>query len=103
MSRGPDAGMQLERALIAAAAAQGLALIVAAADATPWASATFTGARHLITLALPDTPTACAWLDGLGEAEFVLRRHLVADCVVVARAPIGAGLAVTIEALTIAS
>src|SRR3546814_1170120 len=46
MSRGPDAGTLLTRALIAAAAADGVACAITDADWTRWASATFTGAQH---------------------------------------------------------
>src|SRR3546814_4063348 len=50
MSRGPDAGTLLTRALIAAAAADGVAYAITDADWTRWASATFTGAQHRLTL-----------------------------------------------------
>jgi hypothetical protein len=47
-----------------------------------WASITFTGARHRFGLRLsgPGARTAAdAFLDGLGEREFALNGHIVAD------------------------
>lgn len=47
-----------------------------------WASITFTGARHRLALRLtgPGARAAAdAFLDGLGEREFDLKGHIVAD------------------------
>ena len=82
MSRGPDAATLLERALLAAAQASGCPLTVTRSDWTRWSSATFTGARHLLTLAGEADPALDDWVAGLPEAEITLRGHLVADCVV---------------------
>lgn len=66
---------------------------------TPWASATFTGARHAIVLALPHG--AADGFADLGEAEFAIPGHLVADIAVAARNDGPDGARLTIEALTI--
>lgn len=58
----------------------------------PWASVTFTGARHVFTFEPTDAP------GDLADAEFVLPGHIVADVAVAAR-PTG----LVIEALTIES
>jgi len=79
MSRGPDAATLLGRALLAGAERAGCPIAIAASDWTRWASVTFTGARHLLTLAAADSPALDTWLSGLPEAEFALRGHLVAD------------------------
>ena len=50
MSRGPDVTTLLERRLRIAAEAAGVAIEIVASTATPWASATFNGARHHLTL-----------------------------------------------------
>lgn len=78
-----DAGTLLLRALRASAAAAGCTVAIESLAARPWSSATFTGTRHRVVLALE--ADAAAWLDALPEAEFALRGHLVADLAVVAR------------------
>ena len=83
MSRGPDAATLLERALLADAARAGCPASVLAADWTRWSSATFTGARHVLTLAAAPGAALDAWAAGLPEAESALRGHLVADLLVV--------------------
>lgn len=79
MSRGPDAATLLERALLASAATASCAVRVVEADLARWASVTFTGARHMLTLAAPASAAAERWIAALPEAEFALRGHLVAD------------------------
>jgi hypothetical protein len=101
MSRGPDAATQLERALVAAAAASGCPIAVATSDWTRWASATFTGARHSLTLRAGASPMLDAWLAGLSEAEFALRGYLVADIHVMRMTRAEGGVTVAIEALTV--
>lgn len=78
------------RALIRALTVRYPGLLVLASRSEPWASVTFTGARHVLTCAAgPD-------LTGIGEEEFPLPGHIVAD-VIVGRE----GERITIEALTI--
>jgi hypothetical protein len=101
MSRGPDAATQLERALIAGAAAAGCPVIIAETDLVRWASATFTGARHMLTLTGTVSPALTRWLDALPEAEFVLSGHLVADLSVEAVRREGAVVRVMLEILTV--
>ena len=72
-----------------------------------WASATFTGVRHALTLRL-DSPDAAAaadlFLDGIEEREFDLRGHYLADIAVIVREDIaGGGVRIGLEALTIAA
>ena len=62
MSRGPDAATLLERALLAAADSAGCPVAIVASDWTRWASATFTGARHSLTLTAPASPRLDCWL-----------------------------------------
>lgn len=96
MSRGPDAATLLERRLRIAAEAAGVAVMVGEADWTRWASATFVGARHRLTLGGAGTAFE-AWVAGLADAELPLRGHLVADVAVVARTR----EAVVVEVLTV--
>ena len=78
------------RALIRALVARYPGLLVLAGSSEPWASVTYTGARHTLTCAAgPD-------LSGIEEAEFALPGHILAD--IAARR---SGDRLTIEALTI--
>ncbi|MFZ5747213.1 MAG: hypothetical protein ACOY45_06090 [Pseudomonadota bacterium] len=82
MSRGPDAATLLERALVRMAARAGCPIDLVRADWDRWASATFTGARHHLTVRGKDTAVLRGWTASLPEAEFALRGHLVADLAV---------------------
>lgn len=97
MSRGPDAATQLARALERA----GPGVIVVTSTATTWASVTFSGARHRLTLDARATPGLDRWLAGLPEAEFALRGHLVADLAVTGIEFSDGRAAVTLEVLTV--
>lgn len=101
MSRGPDAATQLERALIESAVASGCALTLRKSEMKRWASATFTGARHLITLAGDASSALDGWIAALPDAEFALRHHLVADMVVQSVTREGADVTITLEVLTV--
>lgn len=98
---GRDAGRALITALAAAALAAQITLSITEARQVPWESATFSGARHVLSVALAgDAGRIDAWLAGLAglaEANFALSHHIVADIVAV----VGDG--VTIEALTVAN
>ena len=101
MSRGPDPGTALVRALEANARHAGCPVRMTACDWTRWASATFTGARHELSLEADESGALDTWLTELPEAELPIRGHLVADIVIssVRRAE---GLAtIRIEALTV--
>lgn len=101
MSRGPDAATRLERALLSAARDAGVCAEIAAADWQRWASVTFTGARHQLTLTAIACPAAHGWLAALPEHEFELGAHLVADLAVAAVRDDGEKLEIEIEALTV--
>ncbi|UYY59801.1 hypothetical protein [Sphingomonas sp. S2-65] len=101
MSRGPDSGTLLGRALLAAAAAAGCPARLTGSDWSRWASATFTGARHTLTLEAPPSIQLDAWLAALPEAEFRLRGHLVADIAVAGMERDNGRVLLCLEALTI--
>ena len=65
-----------------------------------WFSATFEGCLHRMRIVLPDRPDLIAVI---GEIEFVLPGHFVAEIAVTDRLDGDDGLAFTIEALTIAN
>lgn len=100
MSRGPDATTLLERRLRIAAEAAGVTMAITDSDATPWASATFNGARHRLTIA-GDGAAFDRWIAALPQAELPLRGHLVADLQVVGRMVTGDGVAFDLEVLTV--
>lgn len=70
----------------------------------PWASITFSGARHRIALRLSGDQ-ACAQADrlcdGLDHAEFDLGKHLLVDIAIVEREEEDATIRILLEALTI--
>ena len=74
---------------------------VVASRSEPWFSATFSGARHAVSLALP-AATAARFARALPEAELPLRDHFVADLAVVACTVTGDLAVVALEVLTIA-
>ena len=101
MSRGPDVATLLERALLAGAARADCPLSLACSEMERWASATFTGARHRITLVGERSAALDSWLAALPEAEFMLRGHLVADIKLVRVRRAGAAATIAIEVLTV--
>ncbi|WP_414903152.1 hypothetical protein ACMT1E_07510 [Sphingomonas flavalba] len=91
MSRRADPLAALCRCL--ARRAPGLTVIES--RSRPWASVTFTGARHRVVAMVPDGQRA-ALLDGLDCDELPLPGHIVADI-----AAAEEGDAIVIEALTV--
>lgn len=101
MSGRVDAATLLERAVLAEAARGGLTLRVTAATARRWASATFVGARHLLTVEGEWDDRVPDWLRDLADADLPLRGHLVADLIVAALTRTDARFTAAIEALTL--
>jgi hypothetical protein len=99
--RGPDAATLVERRLILAADAAGHRLSIDGAESVPWASATFTGARHRMQLVGALSPSLLQWLEALPEADLPVRGHLVADLALLSAASKGDVLRATIEILTV--
>lgn len=101
MSRGPDAGVLLERALLRQAGDAAIELMIVSASWTRWASATFCGARHDLLVSAAPSPAFDRWLAELPEADFSLRGHLVADLTIESRSRIGDRVEVRIGVLTV--
>lgn len=101
MRDGPDVGGLIERALIRSAASAGVTLEVLAARARPWASVTFAGARHSLTVRVDPGEVGQGWLSGLAQADLPVAGHLVADAVVGARREVGGGIEAEIELLSV--
>jgi hypothetical protein len=66
---------------------------------TPWASATFAGARHRYLLRVP--PCGSSTLNGLDEREFDLPGHILADIALSDQSERPDACFLTIEALTV--
>ena len=101
MSARIDAATLLERALIGDAERVDIALCVRTATATRWASATFVGARHRMTIEGAGSPAVGTWLSQLPEADLPLRGHLVADLTVVEQSYADGRFNATVEVLTV--
>jgi hypothetical protein len=101
MSRGPDAATLLERALVAAGHEAGVEVEVLASEWQRWASATFIGARHRLTLCAARSPSLNLWLAGLPEHEFRLSGQLVADLIVAGTRRTGERVEMDLEVLTV--
>ena len=101
MSRGPDAHTLLERALIRAGDVAGCPVTASEGSWERWASATFVGARHHLTLRLGRTDAAKAWLAELADAELPIRGHLLADLLVTGVIHDAEQIVARIEALTV--
>ena len=99
--RGPDAGTLLIRALRSHASAAGVTMHIESIACTPWASATFVGTLHRLTIAAIPVPDHRVWIDGLPEAEFTMRGHIVADLTVERIETIGDWEHVAIAVLTL--
>lgn len=101
MSRGPDAGTLLVRAVEADAFGAGCLIRIGEATWTLWASATFNGARHALCVEADDSPALERWLTALPQAGLAMRGHLLAELVVrgISRADRMATIA--LEALTV--
>lgn len=93
MTRRSDPHATLIRSLADSARACGLTIQPGDIAERPWSSATFTGCRLTIVLAVTGGDPA-AWLATLPEMDFTLPRRLVADLVVIAADAIGATLEV---------
>lgn len=96
-----DVGAALTRGLAVTAAHAGCSINVTANDWRRWASATFTGARHRLSLAGSPSAAFETWLARLGDADVPMPGHLVADLTVAAvrRAP--ERVEVDLEVLTV--
>ncbi len=101
MSRGPDAGTLLARAIERCARDAGIALSITRADWTRWASATFAGARHEIELRAVPADLLDGWIGALPDADLSVPTMLVADLVVVGVERDDQAVMIRIEALTV--
>jgi hypothetical protein len=102
----PAAGEELKRALRVHFVHFGGAVAFEALTSRPWASVTFSGERHRLTLCLRGPGAAAAadaFLAGLGERDFGLRGHILADIAAVGdmREDGEDSVRLTLEALTV--
>lgn len=100
----PAAGDELKRALRVNFVKIGAAVAIESLVSRPWASITFSGERHRLALYLPGPGAAAAadaFLDGLGERDFALRGHILADIVLAERCEEEDQVRLVLEALTV--
>jgi hypothetical protein len=99
------AGAELRRALRACFIELGAAMVFDSLVSRPWASITFSGERHRLVLSLPGPGAEAAveaFLDGLGDRDFTLRGHILADIEAAGVEREGDGqVRLTLEALTV--
>ena len=101
MSRAPDAATLLLRAIMASAHDANCAITIGDSDWTRWASATFSGARHAISIETNASPAFEAWMMALPDAELELRGHLVADLLIIAVHCVAQRITVQLKVLTV--
>lgn len=92
-----SAASRLTRTLAAMAEAAGCAVRVAPLSETPWASATFVGARHVLAIESPGSATFYAWLATLPDADFAVRGHVVVEVSVERQAGVARMTALILE------
>lgn len=99
------AAAQLLRSLLARTGVARDRVRISAFRSVDWHSLTFNGERHEIGLAIPGpdaAATAALLRDGLGEAEWALSGHVVADILIVAERTTPDGeIHLDVEALTL--
>ena len=101
MSRGPDAGTLVARAIERDARRAGCVVTLSLRESSRWASATFIGARHHLALDGPDDTAFAHWLARLAEADLPIRGHLVADLAIVSDIRAVGRATAHVEALTV--
>ncbi|HVQ08644.1 MAG TPA: hypothetical protein VMS43_09435 [Allosphingosinicella sp.] len=104
MTAPPTAGDSLKRALRAYFVYLGAAVAIESLASRPWASVTFSGARHRLALCIPGPGAAAAadaFLDGLAERDFALAGHVLADIALVDRCEEDEQVRLVLEALTV--
>lgn len=99
--RARDPSAPVVRALLADAAAAGCRARAVSTQAKDWSSATFTGARHRITLSAPGGPALSHWLARLSARRIALPRALIGELTVDSVDAAGAARTVALSVLTI--
>lgn len=104
MTAATAAGDALKRAIRVHFVHLGAAVAIESLASRPWASVTFSGARHRLALCIPGPGAAAAadvFLDGLAERDFALAGHVLADIFLVDRCDEKKQVRLTLEALTV--
>lgn len=96
-----DVGAVLTRSLRSAFAMRGVLVDVTTNDWRRWASATFSGARHQVSLAGTASAALDDWLAGLGDWDVPMPGHLVADVTVAAVRRTPERIEIDLEVLTV--
>lgn len=96
-----QAEAQLARALTASALASGVAMAIEEHRSHPWASATFVGTQHALTLAAAPTAALGSWIAALPDADLSLAGHLIASIAVDRIEEAGGAAALSLTVLTL--
>lgn len=99
--RGPDLATRLARTIESHSARCDCPARVVAARSIRWESATFVGARHVLTATADAQPGLAQWVACLPEADLPIADHLVADLIVTRQESEGSRVTLTIEVLTV--
>lgn len=92
---------RLAAALLATARGAGIDVAVTAHRSRPWASATFVGAHHVLTLLAPRSSGLGEWIAALPDAEMPMRGHLVASVAIDRIEDDGAAVTLVLDVLTL--
>lgn len=92
---------RLAKALIVDAMAARVDCTIAEHRSRPWASATFIGAQHAVTLVAPRSPGLGGWVAALPDAELPLIGHVVGSVAVDTIEDDGVAVTLTLCVLTI--
>lgn len=96
------AGAAFCRAIEASAQVADRPIKIVSSDWTQWASASFTGARHRLTIQGPDSGAFHRWLRTLQESEDMpMRGHQLADILVLSVSSADGETTAVLEALTV--
>lgn len=92
---------RLAAALTGSARLAGIDVAVTAHRSRPWASATFVGAHHALTLLAPRSPGLGGWVAALPDAELPMRGHIVASVAVDRIEDDGEAVTLVLDVLTL--
>ncbi|MBB4155389.1 hypothetical protein GGQ80_003309 [Sphingomonas jinjuensis] len=96
-----DAAPLLASALRRSAIAAGISIDIVQAIERPWASLTFSGTRHCLTLTMESGKHADEWLAAIESAALLMRGHVAGEPALVARRQLADLIEATIEVVTI--
>lgn len=101
MSKPKPIEQQIEAALVASADGHRCPVWISASEMVTWASASFNGARHKLTVMGEPSANLDAWIAMLPDAEWALADHLVAELTVEMVTRNAGAVSIELEILTV--